>query len=299
MILRAVFGVDGPTRAASDLGAPMQRLLDCADQPLRVLMLALTLGRTRAAQPVGPRSSRCGAGRRAAPRGDPRARRADPPAPSGDDILSLLLAARDEDGDAADRRRAARRADDAAARRPRDHRDRARLGARAARAHARACSSGCCDERRAGDGRLPRRGGQGVAAAAPGRAGVVRRLQRADDASAAWTCPRASTSRRRSTCIHRRPDVYPEPARVPPRALPRRRRAEHVRVAPVRRRHPPLPRRELRALRDADRAAAVLDSVRLRPASPRTSESVTRRAITFAPSRGGRIGVGPRAASPH
>jgi hypothetical protein len=45
--------------------------------------------------------------------------------------------------------------------------------------------------------------------------------------------------------------------------------------------------------------AAVLDSVRLRPASPRTSESVTRRAITFAPSRGGRIGVGSRAASAH
>ena len=45
--------------------------------------------------------------------------------------------------------------------------------------------------------------------------------------------------------------------------------------------------------------AAVLDSVRLRPASPRAAESVTRRAITFAPSRGGRIAIGPQPASGH
>ena len=38
---------------------------------------------------------------------------------------------------------------------------------------------------------------------------------------------------------------------------------------------------------------AVLDSVALRPAGRRSAEGVTRRAITFAPSRGGRIGVDP------
>jgi cytochrome P450 len=37
----------------------------------------------------------------------------------------------------------------------------------------------------------------------------------------------------------------------------------------------------------------VLDRVRLRPATSRTAESVARRAITFAPSRGGRVAVDP------
>ena len=53
--------------------------------------------------------------------------------------------------------------------------------------------------------------------------------------------------------IHRRADRYPEPTRVPPGALPRPRRARHLHVDAVRRRHAPLPGRELCHLRDAGR----------------------------------------------
>ena len=49
--------------------------------------------------------------------------------------------------------------------------------------------------------------------------------------------------------IHRRPDVYPEPRALPARALPRA-AGRHVHLDPVRRRRAPLPRRELRAVRD-------------------------------------------------
>ena len=53
--------------------------------------------------------------------------------------------------------------------------------------------------------------------------------------------------------IHRREDLYPDAMRVPARAVPRRGPARHLHVDPVRRRDPPLPRRELRADGDADR----------------------------------------------
>ena len=107
--------------------------------------------------------------------------------------------------------------------------------------------------RGAGRRGLPRRGRQGVAAPAAGRPGV-----------GAW-CAASRSARRLPippgieinpsiVTIHRRADRYPEPA-LPARALPRRRRAGHVHVDPVRRRDAALPGRELRPLRDADRGA--------------------------------------------
>src|SRR6185436_14057281 len=51
-----------------------------------------------------------------------------------------------------------------------------------------------------------------------------------------------------------RPGRLSRPLRVPARALPRR-AAGHLYVDPVRRRPPPLPRRELRDARDEDFAA--------------------------------------------
>ena len=53
--------------------------------------------------------------------------------------------------------------------------------------------------------------------------------------------------------IHRRDDLYPDADGVPARAVPRRGPARHLHLDPVRRRHAPLPRRELRADGDADR----------------------------------------------
>ena len=76
-----------------------------------------------------------------------RARRAAPDLAERDDIFSLLAQARDEDGERADRPRAARRADHAADRRARDHGDRAVLGLRAARAHARRARSAATPRR--------------------------------------------------------------------------------------------------------------------------------------------------------
>ena len=71
----------------------------------------------------------------------------------------------------------------------------------------------------------------------------------------------------------RRP--VPEPDDVLARAVPRSRRARHLHLGPVRRRHPPLPGCELRADRDADRArpGARPDASSGRPTvtSPRVS----------------------------
>ena len=71
--------------------------------------------------------------------------------------------------------------------------------------------------------------------------------------------------------IHRRADRYPQAGRVPARALPRREPARHLQLDPVRRRHPPLPGRELRHLRDAhgDQAGAGARRAAARGRPPR------------------------------
>ena len=79
-------------------------------------------------------------------------RRADPDLAERDDILSLLVAARFEDGSAMSDARAARPADDAAARRPRDDRDRARLDLRPAAAPPATRSRACAAELDGGRG---------------------------------------------------------------------------------------------------------------------------------------------------
>ena len=94
--------------------------------------------------------------------------------------------------------------------------------------------------------------------------------------------------------IHRRGDRYPAPLRVPPRALPRRRRARHLHLDPVRRRHAALPGRELRAAGDARRDAADARAHRAcRAADPRP-ERMLRRGITQVPRNGVRV-IQPRA----
>ena len=96
VIMRAVFGV-GDERRRAEISRPLRALLDMLASRRRVLMLALTVGRT------GPRSpwARFLSLRREADAllyEEIRSRRADPHGDEGDDILSLLLAARDEDG---------------------------------------------------------------------------------------------------------------------------------------------------------------------------------------------------------
>ncbi len=102
IILRTIFGVADPARV-EQLAAPTKRLLNSTDQPLRLLALQLTSSakaRTRPRSPWGRVYALLApvdalihqeiAARRAA-EADGEAR---------EDILSLLLAARDEDGNA-------------------------------------------------------------------------------------------------------------------------------------------------------------------------------------------------------
>jgi cytochrome P450 len=93
--MRAVLGVEDPERRAR-LAGPLRRQLDMIASRRQVLMLALMNGRT------GPRSpwTRLAAARRDADAliyDEIRRRRADPE--DRDDIFSLLLAARDENGE--------------------------------------------------------------------------------------------------------------------------------------------------------------------------------------------------------
>jgi len=96
VIMRAVFGFDDAERRER-IGAPLRRLLDSLGSRTQVLALALTSGRNGSLSPWG----RFAAARREADTllfDEIRARRADPHGEEGDDIFSLLLAARDEDG---------------------------------------------------------------------------------------------------------------------------------------------------------------------------------------------------------
>ena len=94
--------------------------------------------------------------------------------------------------------------------------------------------------------------------------------------------------------IHRRADLYPEPASVSPRALPRSRRARHLHVDPVRRRDQALPRRELCAGGDADRAAPRARALRAAARRPKAVRDPLPRDHAGPPQR--RAGYsGPRA----
>ena len=124
------------------------------------------------------------------------------------------------------------------------------MGARAARAPPATCSSGCATTSRATPTPSSRRCcARGRCSRSP-RASSSRR-----SALGGWELPAGVHV---APCIyltHRRPELYPRPDRVPPRALPRRRRARRLRVDPVRRRHPPLRRRRVR--RDGDDRGAA------------------------------------------
>jgi cytochrome P450 len=99
VILRVVFGVEDPARVAQ-LAAPLRRLLDSTGQPRRLLALQFT--RSEGARPRTPwgRVRRLMAPVDRMIYEEIAARRAEAASggPARDDILSLLLEARDEDG---------------------------------------------------------------------------------------------------------------------------------------------------------------------------------------------------------
>ena len=88
--------------------------------------------------------------------------------------------------------------------------------------------------------------------------------------------------------LHYREDLFPEPERVPPRALSRG-QGRHLRLDPLRRRRPPLHRRLLRRIRDADRPPRdPSNGPQLRAPDPKP-ERVKVRNITLAPGEGARV----------
>ena len=148
VIMRAVFGVDDPARRER-IGAPLRRLLDTRRQPPRACWCWRSpRGRTGPRSPWARFAALRARGRRAALRGDPRPPRRPGRRRGRRHLLAAARGAR-RGRRAADRRRAARRADDPARRRPRDDGDRAGLGARAARPHARGARQRLLEQERA------------------------------------------------------------------------------------------------------------------------------------------------------
>ena len=168
-----------------------------------------------------------------------------------DDVLSLLLQARHEDGSAMTDVGAARRVDDTAGGRARDDCLLARVGGRAAGA-----ASGQARAAARRRGRVHRRRLQGDASpAADPRSGD----QAADRADGDRRPPAAGRRERGAVHLPRAParGRLPRAARVPARALPRA-AGRHLHVDPVRRGRAALPRRQFRAVRDEGRAAGVV-----------------------------------------
>jgi cytochrome P450 len=286
VIMRAVFGFDDPERRER-IGAPLRGLLDTVASRPRVLALALTANR------YGPRSPW---GRFLAVRERADAllyeaiaeRRRDPAAADGEDILSLLLAARDEEG------------------RPlTDEELRDELMTLLVAGHETTATALAWTLERLT--RTPEvlaklvaeheQGGEEYLDATiketlrlrPVVPAVARRLQ-APMRIGSWDLPAGVTVGPSIYLMHRREDIYPDPlAYRPERFLDDPpgtyewipfgggvRRCLGASFATF----------EMKAV-----LRAALDSVRLRDAAGARPEGVTRRAITFAPTRGGRIAV--------
>jgi cytochrome P450 len=288
VIMRAVFGFDDRDRLER-LGPPLRRLLDMVGSRRRVLMLALTQSRT------GPRSpwARFAANRREADEllyEEIRARRADPAAAEGDDVFSLLLAARDEQGNGLTDSEL------------RDELMTLLVAGHETTATALAWTLERVSRRPEVLERLHAEhhegGGEYLDAVIketlrlrPVVPAVIRRLQ-APMEFGGWRLPAGVHIAPSIYLLHRRPDIYPDPTAFRPERF--------LDSAPGTYEWIPFGGGTRRCL-GASFAQfemktvleAVLRSVRLRPARRRASEGVTRRAITFAPSRGARIAVDP------
>ena len=215
---------------------------------------------------------------------------ASPPTwPSRSDVLSRLLQVRDEDGVRPHRRGAARPAGHAAARRPRDHGDRARLGAARARPRTPSRSAGRAAAAAGGDDDLPRGRAQGVDAAAPGDPDGGA----APDGAGDHRRDRPAARRQRGPSIllahESAPTATPTPSRFrPERFLDGEVAGQHL--DPVRRRGTPLHRGRVLADGGRRRPARGAHGVR-RDAADRAAGPPKVRNITSVPRRGARLRV--------
>jgi len=289
VIMRAVFGFEDAGRRER-IGAPLRELLDMVGSRGRVLALALTAGRS------GPRSpwARFAEARRRADvllYEEIRARRADQSTAAGaesDDVFSLLLAARDEDG------------------RPlSDDELRDELMTLLVAGHeTTATALTWALERLVRTPAVLRRllaeqGENGDAyldavvketlRLRPVVPAVVRRLQ-APKQFGGWELPAGVNIAPSIYLLHRRPDLYADPLAFRPERFLSDPPGTYEWIpfgGGVRRcLGASFAMFEMKAV-----LRAALGSVRLREAPGLRSEGTTRRAITFAPTRGGRVTV--------
>jgi cytochrome P450 len=292
VIMRAVFGLDDPARRQA-IGGPLRRLLDTVGNRRRVLLLALTSGRT------GPRSpwTRFANARREADAllyEEIARRRSDPAAGDGDDVFSLLLAARDEDGEPLTDTELR---DELMTLLVAGHETTATALAWALERLARTpvVLERLLQEERAGDDAYLDAVIKETLRLRPVVPAVVRRLQ-APMTFDGWDLPAGVHIAPSIYLVHRRPDLYPDPlAFRPERFLGDDTPGTHAWIpfgGGIRRcLGASFAQFEMRVV-----LRTVLRELVLRAATGRRTEGVTRRAITFAPSRGARVAVTDAAA---
>jgi cytochrome P450 len=288
IIMRAVFGFDDRERR-DRIGSPLRRLLDTLASRPRVVAMALTANRNG---PLSPWR------RFAAMRAESdellfaeiASRRADPHGADGDDIFSMLLAARDPEGEPL------------TANELRDELMTLLVAGHETTATALAWSlellgrnpdvlDRLLADERSGGGEYLDAVIKETLRLRPVVPAVVRRLQ-APMEFGGWELPAGAHIAPSIYLLHRRPDLYPEPLAFRPERFLGDDTPGTYEWIPfgggVRRcLGASFALYEMRiVLREALRA------IHLRTDSNRRAESVTRRAITFAPTRGGRVRVG-------
>jgi len=283
VILRAVFGVTDPQRAA-ELAKPLRAVLDTVASRRRVLALALTTGRSGPLSPWG----RFVAARQAADElitSEIAARRASHT--DGDDVLSLLLSARDEEGRALTDEELR---DELMTLLVAGHETTATALAWTLERLARhpGVLRDVIAERRAGGEELLEATIKETLRLRPVVPAVVRKLQ-APMTFGGWDLPAGVHIGPSIYLLHRRPDLYPDPLSFRPQRFLERAYGTYEWIpfgGGIRRcLGASFALFEMRVV-----LQTLLERVELQPASG-AGEKVMRRAITFAPARGGRIAV--------
>jgi cytochrome P450 family 135 len=286
IIMRAVFGFEDEQRRRA-VAAPLRALLDSVANRRRVLMLALTQGRTGARSPW----ARFAQARRDADGllfDEIARRRADPDATERDDIFSLLLAAHDEDGEPLTDQEL------------RDELMTLLVAGHETTATALAWSlerlagtptalDRLLEEERAGEDAYLDAVIKETLRLRPVVPAVVRKLQ-APMEFGGWELPAGVHIAPSIYLLHQRPDLYPDPQAFRPERFLGDDTPGTYEWIPfgggIRRcLGASFAQFEMKVV-----LRTVLQEVRLRAASRRT-EGVTRRAITFAPARGARVAV--------
>jgi len=287
IIMRAVFGFED-TERRERIGDPLRRLLDMVGSRPRVVMMALTAGRSG---PLSPWRQFAAAREQADELlyAEIRARRADPHGADGDDIFSMLLAARDPDGQPLtdDELR-----DELMTLLVAGHETTATALAWALELLSRnpEALAKLVDDERAGGGDYLDAVIKETLRLRPVVPAVVRRLQ-APMEFGGWELPAGVNIAPSIYLMHRRPDLYPDPLAFRPERFLGDDPPGTYEWIPfgggVRRcLGASFAMFEMKVV-----LRAALKAVRLRAEPGRRPEGVTRRAITFAPTRGGRVVV--------